>query len=525
MTAFFVCTAFSQARAPEGVTVIEEQPEGNLRIYARAGRTIKEIVEEDDSHYITEGAPQDGMMNIVYAENRVVYIQRPVSESYYEGWVKGTLSADGHTITVPVGQYTAYTKSFDMAVQVWMMCYDTEQETYVVDESVTDIVYTVSDDGVITLQGTDYNHILSCVNRAFGDTFSYLDFEWHDIGDFESVYTPNQEALPTPPDGLQTQTLIATTGCYDGLGWDAYNSEVQLGFDGDDVWLQGFTDLLPKSWVKGHRDGNTLTFPTGQILGSYFGYMVYMVGSKPDESGNPVTTDIVFTYDGNGTYTSYTDAFVSTVKDDIQFVVYYMGMTLSETAEQPSVVPQNIKTEEYYLTYQEPDDKGLLIVKEDKVRVGIDSETSTLYILGITPLLPESCIAGAIGANGTVTFTTPQYLDTYNDEETGKFPIYFLAYNGNTGELLPSITFNYDSTTKVLKSPTATIGIGINKTGLLDIQDMYYAVFTPVNSSGIDVVTDCHPDACVIYDLHGRPVGNGSLPKGIYIKNGKKFVR
>lgn len=109
----------TQKKAPEGFTVIEEQPEGELRIYSRSGSIVKEIINDDDVYEIVTGT-QDGTVNIVFAKDGSVYFQRPVSESYYEGWVKGTLSRDGRTITVPTGQYTAYTRSFDMAVQVWM---------------------------------------------------------------------------------------------------------------------------------------------------------------------------------------------------------------------------------------------------------------------------------------------------------------------------------------------------------------------------------------------------------------------
>ena len=258
--ATFGAAALPQQKAPEGFAVIEDQPEGELRIYSRSGMTVN---EDRETAEITTGT-QGGTVNIVFGADGAVYIQCPVSDSYYDGWVKCELSPDGRTMTMPTGQYTAYTRSFDMAVQVWMMRYDEEQHTYVADENVSEVVYTIAEDGAIAQQGTDGEHFLGVVNRCFGDTFAYLDFEWHGFGDYETVYTPYCDTNQQPPAGLATETLTATTGCFDGMGWDALSATVQMGFDGDDVWLQGVTPLLPKAWVRGRRSGNTLTFPSGQ---------------------------------------------------------------------------------------------------------------------------------------------------------------------------------------------------------------------------------------------------------------------
>jgi hypothetical protein len=514
-----------QQKAPEGFTLIEEQPEGELRIYARTGSIVKEMIYEDDSHEIVTDT-QTGTVNIVFADDGSVYIQQPVSESYYDGWIKGTLSADGKSFVVPTGQYTAYTRSFDMAVQVWIMNYDAEQDTYVADQTVTEIVYTIADDGSIALQGTDQQHVLGCVNRCFGDTFSYLDFEWHNNGsDYETVYVPTDIEIIAPPAGLQTQTFIVTTGINDGAQWDAYESTVQLGFDGDDAWLQGFTDLLPKAWVKGRRDGNTVTFPTGQQLGSYLGYMFYMVGAKADDNGEPVVTDIVFTYDGNGTYTSYTDAFVSSAKDDIAYIIYYMGMTLSDKPEQAVAEPEDLLTDDYLMDYQEPNNNGRLIQKEANVWAGLHEASSTVYIQGISPQLPEAYIAGTLTGEGKVVFASPQFLGTYDDEEMGKFPLYFQAFKGDDGTLLPEVSFHFDRETHVLDAPSSAISIGINKTGLLTLQYIYNATFVPASMAAVSS-PKAEPSTAKgrIFDLQGRPMGTGSPQKGLYIQNGKKVI-
>ena len=245
--------------------VIESQPEGELKLYHRSGGVVREVekeytVEEGESPYELVYEQQNGSLSIVFAENNKVYIQRPVSWSYYNGWVEGTLSDDGKTITVPMGQYIAYTKSLEMAVQVGMFVYDDAENTYFYDESIDELTYAINDDGSITQEYTNQYVILGTMNRAFGDVFQYLDYEWLQAGDYESVYYPATEQPVAPPDSLVTEVYHLTTAVNDGMAWDAYHTQVKIGFDGDDAWLQGICPYLPEAWIKGTRDGNTVTF-------------------------------------------------------------------------------------------------------------------------------------------------------------------------------------------------------------------------------------------------------------------------
>ena len=88
-----------------------------------------------------------------------------MSTSYYDGWVEGTLSEDGKTITVPMGQYIAYARSLEMAVQVAMFTYDEERGSYFYNPNIEEVTYTINDDGSISLNGTDSLNILGTMNR------------------------------------------------------------------------------------------------------------------------------------------------------------------------------------------------------------------------------------------------------------------------------------------------------------------------------------------------------------------------
>lgn len=490
LTLLLLCIAMvagAQTKAPEDFTIIEQQPEGELRVYTRSGYYRK---EDPESPGVITTKEQLGTINIVFGADNAVYFQFPVNDlnTMYDAWVKGTQSSDGRTITVPTGQYVCYTRSFDMAVQIWLMTPSTyfdediqqEVSTYAVDESVTELTYTVADDGTIALQGTDENHILGAVNRAFGTTFSYLDFEWLGYGDFASVYTPKADDVNTPPVNLNVQTLIATTGYHDGMAWEPYEGTVQLGFDGDDAWLKGISPLLPGAWLKGRHEGNTMTFSCGQMLGSYGSTPLYVLRAVPDADGNPVVADsFSFTYDAaRQCWVSFDDIMISTSKTDISYVAYYMGLTLAAEPDRVADVPDGLALVDYTMTYQEPNDQGRLV---SKTYVASGTEKGSLvYLQNVTPYVPDGYAVGSVGTDGKVTFASPQLLGTFFDEDSQtSYPIFFQAFDGRSGELLPQVTFTRDATTHVLSEPSSAIGIGINKTGLLCQQYLYDVELTP----------------------------------------------
>ena len=192
--------------------VIESQPEGEVRLYRRTGGVVREVeksytIEEGENPYELVFEQQEGALTIVFADSNKVYIQRPVSWSYYDGWVEGTLSEDGKTITVPMGQYIAYAKSLEMAVQVGVFVYDESAETYFYEEAIDELYYTINDDGSISQEDTDQSIILGTMNRAFGDNFQYLDYEWLQSGDYGSVYIPINELPITPPAGMSVHSM------------------------------------------------------------------------------------------------------------------------------------------------------------------------------------------------------------------------------------------------------------------------------------------------------------------------------
>ncbi len=176
---YFQCdllTVFGTPETPPTVTVITEQPEGELVTYYRSGEGIfmNDPVwkgqNEGDRSYIgfNNVRYQTGVVNVVYApDGETVYMQDPVDCNWYYNtgaWVKGTLSADGTKISVPVGQYVSWDSSENFGKKLAWGSTTVEpyqpEETYTQeiiftpDPDVTEITYTIQN-GCIYLDNSD----------------------------------------------------------------------------------------------------------------------------------------------------------------------------------------------------------------------------------------------------------------------------------------------------------------------------------------------------------------------------------
>ena len=499
--------------------VIENQPEGELKLYHRSGGVVREVekgytVEEGESPYELVYEQQNGSLSIVFAENNKVYIQRPVSWSYYNGWVEGTLSDDGKTITVPMGQYIAYTKSLEMAVQVGMFVYDDAENTYFYDESIDELTYAINDDGSITQEYTNQYVILGTMNRAFGDVFQYLDYEWLQAGDYESVYYPATEQPVAPPDSLVTEVYHLTTAVNDGMAWDAYHTLVKMGFDGDDAWLQGICPYLPEAWIKGTRDGNTVTFPNSQLLGSYEVLLYFKCAELDLTTGATTQKDLVLTFDGEDTYTTYDYVFITADKNDLFYLNYYQGLTISKQPDTLVEAPEDMEVKEYKYNYTTTFDGSTMINEQKSANVGFVGDE--VYIQGLWEYLPEAWVKGKL-IDGKLVIDMPQYLGTYEDETNTVYPIYIVCFERSTGTILRQLTFNYDEATGIFSNPSDAYGVGINKTGYLNVQDIYEATLIPVPNALTDIQADGTTYPIEHFDLQGRRISDISTARGVII--------
>jgi len=68
----------------------------------------------------------------------------------------------------------------------------------------------------------------------------------------------------TVPEGVEILPYV--------LAADNTSASVNVAVDGNDVYFQGMSNYIPEAWVKGTKDGNTVTFPQMQYMGEYGSY-------------------------------------------------------------------------------------------------------------------------------------------------------------------------------------------------------------------------------------------------------------
>ena len=198
--------------------VITEQPAGTLKSYTREGCCV--ICDYEDGFYVSY---QEGKVNIVFAEDGKVYMKNPLMAMSYDTWVEGTLSEDGTTISIPMGQTLYHSEYYDVDVILsWgstsegMINWDTYEVevNYTPDESVEAAVFAIDGDK-ITLLGSQGTTELTAEDlaefAATGLSAIWADnHAWVQTIEWNTVLTelpPAQPAVPANPEVIEWRDL------------------------------------------------------------------------------------------------------------------------------------------------------------------------------------------------------------------------------------------------------------------------------------------------------------------------------
>lgn len=313
--------------------IIQEQPAGREATYApTAGKYF--YVATDNKIYQTDITQK---MTVIFGEDNKVYLKDPLSMGVIY-WLEGTVSEDGKTITIPVGQNTYYNASADVAYQACMMEANANKTDYV-KSSATSIVYALTPNG-LKMKDTDEDHIVGVAFKTTNPVNIQFDDAWSGYGaygaEYELTTTPKKEVVVVP-EGVtsETWTLNGETYTYDENYYptgrtNRNEARVQVAIDGNDFYVQGLCKYLQNSWVKGTRDGNTVTFPTMQYFGNLYNkYDLFFEGTTDDD--NQTEKDVVFTYDENAKELKTTDAIWITFDDSYTDVYFNTVIKQSES--------------------------------------------------------------------------------------------------------------------------------------------------------------------------------------------------
>jgi len=267
--------------------IIKEQPQGQQVFYSRSGSAYYSMWG-----YVLETSLSGAVGNVVFGPDNTVYIHNLVSQAGTDSWVEGTLQ--GNSIVIQLPQVAMEFPDAGYNLEVAMVQYDAAEQWYAKSAKQT---LTLSYDpatGNISSKSGDY------VGLCYDD-----DDSWSGYADWDMSFTAVTDKLVEAPANLQTTTYSLSADGYQG-------SLVEVGFSGDDVYVQGIDPNLPDTWVKGTISGNKVTFKNGQYVGADVeaGYHQYLMSATAEELYDSyydeyyteyslADNDIVFDYDAS----------------------------------------------------------------------------------------------------------------------------------------------------------------------------------------------------------------------------------
>ncbi|MBQ8066686.1 MAG: choice-of-anchor J domain-containing protein [Prevotella sp.] len=202
-----------------------------------------------------------------------------------------------------------------------------------------------------------------------GKTMSQIVFnngKWNDdnvadAGEFDgATWTGDaQKVVVTIAGNTQINSIDVTLNGEGGgdepvedTDWEDYTAQVQVGFDGDDAYIQGLAQDCPELWVKATKnEAGQYVIPANQYMGTYdvggYGWFIYdYYFTAVDEEGN--LQDVVLNYDAETeTFTTDQTLALNGDRKELYYYLLFQDVTISKMLEvaatpaDPSVVGFN----------------------------------------------------------------------------------------------------------------------------------------------------------------------------------------
>lgn len=245
--------------------VITEQPAGTKVIYSRSGSAYY------PSLFGVYGTQVIGALGtIVFGDNNEIYIKNIISQYATDSWFKGTINGDKVSINFPQKAFSYEGEDY----YVDLLKYDEANRTYASSAELTtlELNYNASTKAITTPLRSDFFK---------GDlVIGLVDSEsaWVGYADFNMSYTVMTDVPVEAPEGLETTTYSVTADGFEG-------TLAEVGFVGDEIYIQGIFPNLPDNWIKGTISGNKATFKSGQYIGpdEVLGYHQYLVSATAEQ--------------------------------------------------------------------------------------------------------------------------------------------------------------------------------------------------------------------------------------------------
>lgn len=286
------------------------------------GMTYDEYDENDNISHMTDVAKMAFVGDDVYISGLAIN----------GAWVKGTVNGD--KVLIPQGQYVGsmynyqfFLKGFDGGDGGVDIVFNYDKEKGVLT-SATDIILVTANDDIM-------GHTTNIVISKSGSV------------------EPQEDPLVEVPNGLQTTDYLfkASSINYDSdgsvAGMEQVEYNVRVGFQGNDVYIQGLYQGMPLAWVKGTKntDGDYV-FKSGQYYGAHPQFTTmkfYFCGQIFGQM-----SDVEMEYDSStrtlkgGSYY----IMVNSTKNTMAPYYVFAGVTITKIAEK-AAVPADPSVAEY----------------------------------------------------------------------------------------------------------------------------------------------------------------------------------
>lgn len=242
--------------------IIRATPEGEKSLYSKSCDYYSMSL-----FGIGQGSSKGMPCTIVENDNNELYIYNPFAALDSKSWLKGDIDGDRMTIHLPQAIYADGEPGADQVVYVAQLCHfealspEEEEGVYYCEEGETEVIFTREGDSWVMQETTVNDHPL-IIGLVAAD-----DGTWCAYSDWNITLTPFEGETVTAPADLAVQDwtmVIPVEGEYVGA------KPVNVGFDGNDVYMQGFSDGFPEAWIKGYIQDkeNKIIFPSRQYLGA-----------------------------------------------------------------------------------------------------------------------------------------------------------------------------------------------------------------------------------------------------------------
>ena len=287
---------------------------------------------------------REGGISIIYAEDGNAYIHNPISGWATNSYLQGKMTDDGITVTLP--QLILEEPDFDnpshtiLFYAAVMKCIDSGKDYVTYEVVEEDITFLIDAEGNISYnlsqntESPESEMILGLCDDLgtlyFGDAAQFLN-------------KVTLEAVE-PPATLQCEEWR--------LYADGEYHRVNLGFDNEDVYLQNFDYIYaPDTWIKGKKEGDYITFESGQFLAETEGFFYRFLAATYGNAGYSIEPDISFFFDRDKNMMTVDEEQIMVSNPMLnsisyrypQFMTYYNPVLKLQTGTPTSNVPQNPK--------------------------------------------------------------------------------------------------------------------------------------------------------------------------------------